>query len=351
MKKALYIILILSIAPLFAIGQYTISEKANVTSRIDTSKLVIYDNINIKANTEAYSRFLKRKRRHERNFVETINALYITQYAYNNWDKGGENSFNGKFTTRSQYIYHVDKLAIDTYFNASYGMSRADTITTKTEDKFEINSDISYVLYKRWNYTFGINLASQFTRTYTNTNSRDEYRSSFFAPANIKPYFGFTYKVSDSQKVTFAPLSGNVLLVLDDSLSAKGAFGIDKGKKAKLSVGAYLNCQWSYDITRNGLLKYKTIIQCFSDYKTAPNVNWESWLDFTVFKFFSINLYVNLIYDNKIIVQKKVIGDNGTEEFVNSPSRFQLKQTLGFGIAYNFRNKNKPSYNKEKKII
>lgn len=322
--------------PTVVSAQYTISEKTNVGAKKDSATIRLSDDLGLDIKTPAYYKYMRRKKLHDRNYFNTYNNLLVTQYAYNNWASGGENNFNGRFSTQTQHVYHIDKLAIDTYFNATYGLGQSDKKIVKIDDVFQLNSDVSYVLYKRWNYTFGINLASQFSKTYNDPQKKETYKSRFFAPANLKPYFGFTYKVSDEKKITIAPVSGNILMVFDDSLSQKGAFGVDVGKKSKLSVGAYLNAQWKQKITKDGLLTYKAIVQSFWDYKNCPNLNWESWLDFTVFRLFSVNFYVRLVYDDKVDIKK--------EDGTISKSHLQFKESLGFGITYKFKNKEKPSY-------
>lgn len=340
MRKLLLALFFLCSLPLTVLSQYSISEKADVSAKVDSLSGSIRDDINLDIKTKAYYRYMRNKKLLDRNFLESINTLNLTQMAYDNWSGGGENSFNAKLSTRTQHVYHIDKLAIDTYFNATYSMGQTDKQIVKLDDAFQLNSDISYVLYNKWNYTFGINLASQFSKTYNDNEKKDLYKSRFFAPANLKPYFGFTFKVSDNQKITLAPISGNVLMVFDDSLSNIGAFGVEKGKKAKLSVGAYFNGQWGFNITKNGALKYKTIVQSFWDYDSTPNLNWENWIDFTVFKLFSINFYFRMVYDEKVVV--KVKDSDG--KMVESDSFLQIKESLGFGISYNFKNKTKPSY-------
>lgn len=342
MNKIFILLLVICAMPLSALSQYTISERANVGSKVDSSSVRVRDSIKLDIKTKAFYKYQRKKRIFERNFFETKNSLTITQYAFDNWASGGDNNFNGRVSTQTQHVYHVDKMAIDTYFNATYGLGQSDKKIVKIDDVFQINSDISYVLYNRWNYTFGINLSSQFSKTHNNYETKDTYKSRFFAPANLKPYFGFTYKVSDNQKITLAPVSGNVLMVFDDSLSNIGAFGVDKGKKSKLSVGAYLNAQWTQNLMKrkNVELSYRTIVQSFWDYKNTPNLNWESWLDFKVLRRFTLNFYVRMVYDDKVFVKMKDAEGN----VVDSKSHLQFKESLGFGIAYDFRNKSKPSY-------
>lgn len=336
MRRLLLVFALLCVLPTVVLAQYTISEKADVGAKVDSVSVRVSNDLRLDIKTPAYYRYMKRKKLLDRNYFTTKNTLLVTQYAYDNWSGGGENNFNGRFATQTQHVYHIDKLAVDTYFNASYGLGQSDKKIIKIDDVFQINSDVSYVLYKRWNYTFGINLASQFSKTYNDPKKKENYKSRFFAPANLKPYFGFTYKVSDDKKITIAPVSGNILMVFDDSLSQKGAFGVDVGRKSKLSVGSYINAQWKQNITKDGMLTYKAIVQSFWDYKNCPNLNWESWIDFKVFKLFSINLYLRFVYDDKIDIK--------TEDGTLSGSHLQFKESLGFGITYEFKNKSKPSY-------
>lgn len=302
-------------------AQYTVFNEAsgeviNVYNAVEIDR-----NVFLKVHSMAELDYLQKKQRNERNFLETKNNLYLTQYSYNNWAEGGSNSITARVSSQTNHSYKHKKMTIDSYFNAAYGLNYEGSNKQKKEDNFELNSNVSHVIWNRWSYTFGLNIKSQFTRTYN--SERTDYLSTFFAPGTIKPYAGFLFTLGPKRTIMISPLSVNMLFVMDDKLSQAGSFGITPGKKLQADVGIYLNAQWEEKLTKGGQLKYKTNLQSFYDYRGTPNLSWENWIDYDVFKFFSIGLYVKVIYDKKI----------------NSAQPWQLKESFGIGLAYNFKNK------------
>lgn len=321
MKRILLTIFSLLFMVPVAQAQYTVFDEADGEIINVYNEVNINRNVFLEAHSEAELAYLRKKRRNEKNFFETKNGLYLTQYSYNNWAEGGSNSVTGKASSQTKHIYKNKKMTVDSYFNAIYGLNYQGSNRQKTDDNFELNSNISYVIWGRWSYTFGLNVKSQFTKTYNKDHT--DYLSTFFAPGTVKPYAGFLFTLSPKRTIMISPLAANMLFVLDDKLSKAGSFGITPGKKFQADVGIYLNIQWEENITKNGLLKYRTNLQSFYDYKGVPNLSWENWIDYNVFKFFSLNLYVKAIYDKKIFPEKP----------------WQLKESFGIGLAYNFKNK------------
>lgn len=328
-------------------AQFSIDNETKATSKKTEIEMVMPSIPPYRVETEAWLNELQRRKRYSNNYFETNNSLYFTQFGYVNWQSGGENTYNGRAQTQNKYIYRYKKVVFDSYFNAAYGLGVKEGEVNgekrktlwKTEDYFELNATINYKLYGKWSYSLGINLASQFSKGYSDV-SKTNYVSTFFAPATFKPYFGISYTYDDKRKITIAPISGNLVFVLDDSLAFAGAYGVKPGmilengdripgKRMKATVGGYVNIQWEQNITRDGMLKWKTNFQTFFDYRTVPNMSWENWIDLSVYKFFSVNFYAKLYFDDKI--PRPLNG-----------SFWQFRETLGFGIAYKFQNKEKP---------
>lgn len=321
MKKILFTLISLFLLSPAVKAQYTVFNEAdgeliNVYSDVNISR-----NVFLAAHSEAELDYLRKKRRNEKNFFETKNNLYLTQYSYNNWAEGGSNSVTAKASSQTKHSYKYRKMTVDSYFNAAYALNYQGANKQKKEDNFELNSNISYVIWNKWSYTFGLNIMSQFTRTYNSAHT--DYLSTFFAPGTVKPYAGFLFTLSPKRTIMISPLAANMLFMLDDKLSQAGSFGITPGKKLQADVGIYLNVQWEENLTKNGLLKYRTNLQSFYDYRGVPNFSWENWVDYSVLRFFSIGLYVKAIYDKKI----------------NPEQPWQLKESFGIGLAYNFKNK------------
>lgn len=279
---------------------------------------------------DAYLRNQERNRRKEQNYFEMSNSLLFTQFGYKNWAKGGENTFNGRVTSFLKHIYRHDRFDVTTIWDAAYAMGLRDSVLWKTEDKFRINTALNYRINKHFFYNLNFDLNSQFANSYKNKN--DEHVSSrFFAPATMNLGIGMNYKLDDKRSITLSPVSGNVLFVLDDYLSEQGALGVEKGERTKTQFGMFLNVQWLQPIVKNKndeknpILAYRTTIQSFWDYRTNPDLNWQSWLDFKVYKYFNVNFNCTLIFNDKVETDGK--------------SFWQFNEVLGMGVTYTFKNK------------
>lgn len=336
------LLLLLPLMIFFAVtevsAQFSISQKKTESAKLDTLRANIASEFAIEDRSPAYKRYQRQQIFQTRNYFQTKNTLTFSQYAFENW-VSGSNYFNGRLTSYNQHVYQKDKFVLDSYLNISYGIAQSDGVMSKNEDVLQLKSEGSYVLYNRWSYTLGANLATQVTKTYSDYSTKEAYSSKFFAPATLTPYIGLTYKVDNNRKITFAPISGSLLMVLDDSLSNAGTNGIDAGKKVQLSGGAYVTINWQEKIIKDQVT-YKAYVQSFWDYKNTPNLNWENYIDFSVLKYFTVSFHLRAIYDKSITVS--TTNDDG--ETVYSDSHWQFKQTLGFGISYTFTNKTKPTY-------
>ncbi len=320
-------------------AQHSISSQRKTQgAKVDTIKFAGVKTLATEANTPAYQRFLKRERWREKNFVETINKLTFNQFGYVNW-LNGNNNFNGTISSQSTYVHQAENIVIASYLNASYSLGRNDGVTVKSTDYLRLNNDVGYVIYNKWSYTLGLNLSTQFSKTYVDQELRTTYRSKFFAPATLNPYLGLTYVESSLRKITVSPISGNLLMVLDDSLSNAGAHGVEPGKKLKLTAGALISARWNFDLTKNGMVKYRTTFESFWDYNSPPRLTWDHWIDVT-YKMFTFAFHVRALYDEGVTIMKD--GPDGTQ--IASSSHLQIQQDISFGISYTFRNKTKPKF-------
>ena len=162
---------------------------------------------------------------------------------------------------------------------------------------------------------------------YPNTES---YISRFFAPAYINLAFGFDFKPAPNFSIFFSPVSGKFTFVLDDILSAAGAFGVDPGSRFRAEFGSYFKMTY----VKKSLVKnvdLQTRLDLFSNYIKNPqniDVNWDIKLDMKINEFLSANLGTTLKYDDDI----KYVDVNGFKH----GSRVQLKQFLGVGLSLRF---------------
>ncbi len=129
-----------------------------------------------------------------------------------------------------------------------------------------------------------------------------------------------------------APVTGKMTMVMDDVLSAQGAFGVPVGENVRSEFGGYIKIAYGNEIFKNVALLTK--IDLFSNYLENPqyvDLNFDLILSFKINKFLSASFMSQLIYDYDIKFDDGT-GTGGVE------SRVQFKELLGIGLAYSFQN-------------
>lgn len=265
-------------------------------------------------------------------------GLNLSQTSLVNWAAGGQNSVavNGFMNVFANY--KGNKLAWDNSLNLGYGLLRQETYDgyMKTDDKIDFLSKIGREAFKNFYYAGLLNFKSQMTSGYNYPN--DSVRiSNWLAPAYIVGAIGMDYKPNAYLSAFLAPVTGKVTLVMDDVLSANGAFGVTAGEKSKQEFGGYVRMIYSKsDFSAEWLknVSLTTKADFFSNYlKNAKNVdvNWENIVAMKVNKYISVNFNTHLIYDDD--VKFEVANEGGGTRKV---SKLQFKEIFGAGITAKF---------------
>jgi hypothetical protein len=258
-----------------------------------------------------------------------IITVNLNQTSLTNWAAGGQNSIS---TNGILNLFANNKKGNGLWENAldiGYGVINQgkEKQWKKTDDKIEISSKYGQRAYKKWYYALLLSFKTQMTPGYNYPND-SVIISNFFAPAYLVTALGMDYKPNDKFSVFIAPVTSRLIFVNDDSLSAAGAFGVEKGKKIKFEFGGYLRIAYKQNIMENVTLQTK--LDLFSNYLEDPqnaDVNWEVLLSMKVNKFISATLCTTLIYDDNTMIQ--------VDETHSGP-RTQFKEVLGVGFSYKF---------------
>lgn len=238
----------------------------------------------------------------------TIN-ITITEAGRNDyWIKGGEKSTIG---IKGILDYNFDlkrgKVNWLNSIRARYGVSRS----TSTNDKFVKNDD--YINYsttygkefkKNWSYAGFFSLESQF----------DQY---FLTPGYIKLGPGILYKPNTHFSMLMSPVMGNLTTKLASSLKNVAAFGVDSGKTVALGLGAFVQANLNYDITKG--VNYKSVFTAYSNYLDHPgNVifDWSNLFTLTVNKYLGATVSFNTRYNDFEV------------------AHLQTQHSIGVGLSY-----------------
>ena len=124
-----------------------------------------------------------------------------------------------------------------------------------------------------------------------------------------------------------SPATARWVIVKDDTLSARGFYGVDSGSHSRSEFGAFASANFLKEFNEN--LSFKSRLDLFSNYKRNPgkiDVFFSNILSVKIAKALSATWNVDLIYDDDV----RLFGDDGKSAAV------QLKSLVGLGLLFKF---------------
>ena len=106
---------------------------------------------------------------------------------------------------------------------------------------------------------------------------------------------GLDYKPAKGLSIFVSPITSRWTFVSNDSLSAKGAYGVTPGKKVKNEIGAFASVTYITDL--NKTLSYNGRLDLFSNYGHNPqnvDVMMNNMFIAKLSKFLTASLSLNL---------------------------------------------------------
>lgn len=253
-------------------------------------------------------------------------SMAYSQTGLTNWQKGGDNSYAISSLLNYNINYKKAKHSWDNAFQFAYGVMSTNKTMRKADDKIDISSKYGYAASEKWNYAFNTNFKSQFDDGFKYADDGTKSLiSAFMAPANLMVSLGMDYKPGKHLSVFISPLASKSIFVLNDSLSAKGAYGVDPGANTRSEFGASAKAVYEHKtfLKNVGVM---TKLELYSNYLDNPqniDINWEVLLVLTINEYLSATVNTQLVYD-----------DNTVIDGVNS--KVQFKELVGVGLAYKF---------------
>ena len=261
-----------------------------------------------------------------------VTAVTYNQTLLKYWAAGGNNStaISGMFDAHANY--QKDKINFQNSLSLGYGLQRImNQPFRKTDDKIDLSSNFGLKATNKLYYTVLLGFKSQFTKGYDYLDNGDSTKiSNFFAPAYFVHSVGINYVPSKNLSIYASFLTGKTTFVMDEDLSAIGAFGVDTGKTIRYEFGSYLKVNFEKNITDNFLVSSKLTL--FSNYLKNPqniDVDFQLLASYKIWKALSLNYQMQAIYDDDILVL--VDPQTGRQG-----KRLQLKQIFGVGLSYSF---------------
>ena len=194
-----------------------------------------------------------------------------------NWAAGGMNYSEVHGLANLRFDYRHNKFHWNNFINVQFGVIKSsygnDGLWLKNDDVIELRSKFSRRTNHLWDYSFLIDVRTQFTYGYYTEIDRanNNYMDNFLSPIYPIAGFGFDYHASNHLTVDVSPFTVKSTIVKDDSLSKIGVFGLEPGENFRTEAGLYLNLLYTHDSIFNiKNLHFMSDITLFGNYLESP---------------------------------------------------------------------------------
>jgi len=257
-------------------------------------------------------------------------GINVSQGSLSNWAAGGEDfslSINSVLSLFA--FYKKDKHSWDNTFDFNLGYVKTTSLgSRKNDDRIDLLSKYGYALNPKLNAAGLFNFRSQLFKGYTyDGDGVKTLSSAFLSPAYILVSPGLDYKPNADLSIFVSPTTVRWTIVKDDSLSAKGLYGVDPGKHSNTEFGAFASINYLKEFNKN--ITYKSRLDLFSNYRRKPkNVDlyFTNVLNVKLSRILSLTWSVDMIYDDDV----RLFGKN------NDGAALQLKSLVGIGLLAKF---------------
>jgi hypothetical protein len=251
--------------------------------------------------------------------------LSLGQGSLSNWAAGGDDfSINVSTTLNLYATYKKNKFNWDNSLDLAFGFLKTTSLgSRKNDDRIDLVSKQNYSVNKKMTVGTLFNFRTQFFAGYSYKDKSKIYASNFLSPGYVLTSFGVDYKPEKELSLFVSPLTSRWIIVRNDSLASKAAYGVDTGANIVNQLGAFATINYQKEIVKN--MSYRTRLDMFSNYKKNPwnvDVYMTNILAIRIFKMLSFNWSFDVIYDD----DTRIFGENK-----DAPA-LQLKSIVGAGF-------------------
>ena len=254
-----------------------------------------------------------------------LHSIGVGQSSLSNWSAGGDDFTLTVSTSLSLFcFYKNNKHSWDNTADINFGYIKTTSLgSRKNDDRIDLLTKYGYSLNKKLNMATLANLRSQALKGYAYKEDQKFFNSSFLSPGYLIVSQGLDYKPTQTLSIFVSPVTSRWVIIKDDSIAAKGDYGVEAGKHSMNQLGAFATV--SYQQHFNKYVSYKGRIDLFSNYKKNAlnaDVYMTNSLSAKVGKIIAFNWNIDMIYDDDV----RMFGKTFT-----SPS-LQLKSVIGVGL-------------------
>ena len=235
----------------------------------------------------------------------------LAQGSQSNWAAGGDDfSFSINSYLGLYGFYKKGRYSWDNTVDLNYGFLNTTSLgSRKNDDRIDVLSKAGYQIAPKLSLAALFNFHSQFSKGYNyNTDGSKEVLSDFLSPGYLLLSLGLDYKPAEGLSIFLSPITSRWTMVRNDSLSAKGAYGVEPGKKSKNEIGAFASINYLQNITKT--ITYKGRLDLFSNYQHNPqniDILFNNMFTAKLSKVLAASLSLDMIYDDDVSFLGQII--------------------------------------------
>ena len=257
-------------------------------------------------------------------------SIQLGQSSLSNWASGGDDfSFSISTSFNTYASYKKGRSRWDNGFDLNFGYLNSSSLGgRKNDDRIDLVTKYVYALNKKLYLSTLVNFRSQLLNGFSYEELGKNYvlkkfSSAFLSPAYIVASQGLDYRPNTLFSLFISPITSRWVVVRDDSLAAKGEYGVEPGRKSNSQVGAFATLHFQKSF--NKYVTYKGRMDLFSNYKSNPgnaDLYFTNSISARIARAIAFSWNVDMIYDDDV----ELFGKNGT-----SPA-LQFKSVIGVGL-------------------
>lgn len=254
----------------------------------------------------------------------------LNQVSLTNWAAGGQNSIAYYSFLYGKLTYTKNRWKWDNTLDLAFGQTKiGDQEWRKNDDRLVYNSALNYSQTEKLSFAWLVDFRTQFADGFNFAKDQtgkdsNAFISTFMAPGYVTSSIGMEYKPNSVFSVFYSPIASKFTFVLNDTLSAVGAFGVEKGERMRSEIlGTSLVAKLKLDVMKN--VFFNSQLTLFSNYDNMNiDVFWDNILVMKVNEILQVNFSTNLIYDDDINVSRS--------DDTQGPA-IQFKQSFSLGLS------------------
>ena len=246
-------------------------------------------------------------------------TFLANQSTFENWQAGGESNISANLNANYDFNYEKGDWVWKNKVISAYGITKIkNQPEQKTDDRFEMTSNLGKKASGNWYYSLFFNLRTQFDHGVDRASGIRI--SEFLSPLTIQLGPGMLWKKSDNLRVNIAPATTRVIIV-DGKFTENGpSFGVAQGETLRWEFGASISGYYKFQIMEN--VTVENILNLYTNYLEDPqnvDIDYQLNIVMKINTYLSTNFAFQTIYDD------------------NAYRGLQTRQVIGLGVNYKLK--------------